>query len=111
DARAALCPGGAPPGGDRARRRPVRVLQAAQRADVGDLRRHRGEVRARARGRAAHARGPALGHEVNLTRNRLVAGVLAIVVASGALGWIVGSRITSPAEAAARAQAPTPSLI
>lgn len=48
---------------------------------------------------------------MNLTRNRLVAGVLAIVVASGALGWIVGSRITSPAEAAARAQAPTPSLI
>ena len=40
---------------------------------------------------------------MNLTRNRLVAGVLAIVVASGALGWIVGSRITSPAEAAARA--------
>lgn len=46
-----------------------------------------------------------------MNRNRLVAGALALVVASGALGWVVGTRITSPAEAAARAQAPEPSLI
>jgi multidrug efflux pump subunit AcrA (membrane-fusion protein) len=30
---------------------------------------------------------------------------------AGALGWLIGSRISSPAEAAANAQAPTPSLI
>jgi multidrug efflux pump subunit AcrA (membrane-fusion protein) len=46
-----------------------------------------------------------------VSRNRLVGGALILVVVAGALGWLIGSRISSPAEAAAAAQAPTPSLI
>lgn len=46
-----------------------------------------------------------------MNRNRLVAGALGLVVGAGAIGWIAGASITSPAEAAARAQPPTPSLI
>ncbi|MCB2412674.1 hypothetical protein LGT39_07435 [Demequina sp. TTPB684] len=46
-----------------------------------------------------------------MNRNRLVAGSLGLVVAAGGLGWLAGSRISSPAEAAARAEAPEPSLI
>jgi len=46
-----------------------------------------------------------------VTRNQLVAGALALVVAAGALGWVIGAQIQSPAEAAANAQPPTPSLI
>jgi len=46
-----------------------------------------------------------------VNRNRVVAGAIGLVVVAGAVGWIAGSTITSPAEAAARAQAPTPSLI
>lgn len=46
-----------------------------------------------------------------MSRNRLVVGALILVVVAGALGWLIGSRISSPAEAAAAAQAPTPSLI
>lgn len=46
-----------------------------------------------------------------MTRNKLVAGALALVVGAGAIGWVVGSQITSPAEAAAKADPPTPSLI
>lgn len=41
----------------------------------------------------------------------MVAGALALVVGAGAIGWVAGSRISSPAEAAANAQPPTPSLI
>ncbi len=46
-----------------------------------------------------------------MNRNRLVGGALGLVVGAGAIGWIAGATITSPAEAAARAQPPTPSLI
>lgn len=46
-----------------------------------------------------------------MNRNRLVGGALGLVVAAGAIGWIAGAQITSPAEAAARAEAPEPSLI
>lgn len=46
-----------------------------------------------------------------MTRNQMVAGALALVVAAGAIGWAVGANITSPAEAAANAAPPTPSLI
>jgi len=46
-----------------------------------------------------------------VNRNRLVAGSLGLVVAAGGLGWLGGSRISSPAEAAARAEAPDASLI
>ncbi len=46
-----------------------------------------------------------------MNRNRLVAGALALVVVAGALGWVIGSQIQSPAEAAANAKPPTPSLI
>lgn len=41
----------------------------------------------------------------------MLAGALALVVAAGGAGWFAGSRITSPGEAAARAEAPTASLI
>jgi len=46
-----------------------------------------------------------------MNRNRLVGGALGLVVGAGAIGWVAGATITSPAEAAARAQPPTPSLI
>src|SRR6187431_362149 len=46
-----------------------------------------------------------------MTRNQMVAGALALVVGAGAIGWVVGAQITSPAEAAANAAPPTPSLI
>jgi len=46
-----------------------------------------------------------------VNRNRIVAGALALVLASGGAGWAVGTQITSPAEAAARAEAPQASLI
>lgn len=46
-----------------------------------------------------------------MNRNRLVAGALGLVVVAGASGWVAGARISSPAEAAAAAQAPDPSLI
>lgn len=41
----------------------------------------------------------------------MVAGALGLVVGAGAIGWIAGAQITSPAEAAANAKPPTPSLI
>lgn len=41
----------------------------------------------------------------------MVAAALGLVVGAGAIGWVAGTQISSPAEAAARAQAPTPSLI
>lgn len=41
----------------------------------------------------------------------MVGGALGLVVGAGAIGWIAGTQITSPAEAAARAQAPQASLI
>ena len=46
-----------------------------------------------------------------MNRNQLVAGSLGLVVAAGGIGWFAGTRISSPAEAAARAEAPDPSLI
>ncbi len=46
-----------------------------------------------------------------MTRNRLVTGALGLVVGAGAIGWIAGSQITSPAEAAAHARAPEATLI
>jgi multidrug efflux pump subunit AcrA (membrane-fusion protein) len=46
-----------------------------------------------------------------MTRNQMVAGAMALVVGAGAIGWAVGASITSPAEAAANAAPPTPSLI
>ncbi len=46
-----------------------------------------------------------------MNRNRMVAGAIGLVVAAGGIGWFAGSRITSPAEAAAQAQAPEASLI
>jgi len=46
-----------------------------------------------------------------VNRNTLVGGALGLVVAAGGIGWFAGSTITSPAEAAARAQAPEASLI
>ena len=46
-----------------------------------------------------------------MTRNQMVAGALALVVGAGGIGWAVGANITSPAEAAANAAPPTPSLI
>lgn len=54
-------------------------------------------------------RGQVLG--VTVTRTRALVGVLVAVVLVGALGWIGGSRIASPAELAARAEPPEPSLI
>lgn len=41
----------------------------------------------------------------------MVAAALGLVVGAGAIGWAAGSQITSPAEAAANAKPPTPSLI
>lgn len=41
----------------------------------------------------------------------MVAGALGLVVAAGGIGWFAGSRISSPAEAAAKAEAPEASLI
>lgn len=46
-----------------------------------------------------------------IPRNRSVAGALGLVAAAGAIGWLAGSQIVSPAEAASRARAPEPSLI
>ena len=46
-----------------------------------------------------------------MKRNQMLAGALALVVVAGGAGWFAGSRITSPAEAAARAKPPTASLI
>jgi hypothetical protein len=46
-----------------------------------------------------------------VTRNRLVTSALGLVVGAGAIGWIAGTQIMSPAEAAARAQAPEATLI
>ncbi|MBN2177479.1 MAG: hypothetical protein JW722_07465 [Demequinaceae bacterium] len=46
-----------------------------------------------------------------LPRNRTVSSALGLVVVAGAVGWIAGSQIVSPAEAASRADAPKPSLI
>ncbi len=46
-----------------------------------------------------------------MDRRRTVAGALAVVVATSAAGFVVGSRITSPAEVASRTAPPTPSLI
>lgn len=41
----------------------------------------------------------------------MVAGALGLVVGAGAIGWFAGQLIVSPAEAAARAEAPEASLI
>lgn len=41
----------------------------------------------------------------------MVAATLGLVVGAGAIGWVAGAQITSPAEAAANAKPPTPSLI
>lgn len=41
----------------------------------------------------------------------MVAAALGLVVGAGAIGWVAGTQITSPAEAAANAKPPTPSLI
>lgn len=41
----------------------------------------------------------------------MVASALGLVVGAGAIGWVAGTQITSPAEAAANAKPPTPSLI
>ncbi len=46
-----------------------------------------------------------------MTRRKLAAGVIALVVASSLGGWLVGRRITSPAEVAARTAAPEASPI
>jgi peptidoglycan hydrolase-like protein with peptidoglycan-binding domain len=43
--------------------------------------------------------------------NRLLAIVVAAVLAAGATGWAVGSRVRSPADAAAAHEAPEPSLV
>lgn len=49
----------------------------------------------------------------SVSRNRILVlfGVLAVVAVAAIIGWIAGSRIESPADAAARAAAPTPSPI
>ena len=44
-------------------------------------------------------------------RIKMLAGVLAAVAAAASLAWVVGSRIESPADAAARTAAPAPSPI
>ena len=44
-------------------------------------------------------------------RIKMLAGVLAAVAAAAGLAWVVGSRIESPADAAARTAAPAPSPI
>lgn len=41
----------------------------------------------------------------------MVASALGLVVGAGAIGWFAGAQISSPAEAAADAKPPTPSLI
>jgi peptidoglycan hydrolase-like protein with peptidoglycan-binding domain len=41
----------------------------------------------------------------------MVAAALGLVVGAGAIGWFAGAQISSPAEAAANAKPPTPSLI
>jgi len=41
----------------------------------------------------------------------MVAAALGLVVGAGAIGWVAGAQISSPAEAAANAKPPTPSLI
>lgn len=41
----------------------------------------------------------------------MVAAALGLVVGAGAIGWFAGATISSPAEAAANAKPPTPSLI
>lgn len=41
----------------------------------------------------------------------MVAAALGLVVGAGAIGWVAGTQISSPAEAAANAKPPTPSLI
>lgn len=46
-----------------------------------------------------------------MNRNRTVGAALALVLVAGAIGWVAGTQITSPADAAARAEAPEPSLI
>lgn len=46
-----------------------------------------------------------------MNRNRMVAGAMGLVVAAGGVGWVAGATITSPADAAANADAPEPSLI
>lgn len=46
-----------------------------------------------------------------MSRRGLLAIIAAIAVASAAIGWIAGQQIKSPAEIAADAEAPTPSLI
>lgn len=46
-----------------------------------------------------------------MKRRNAVIGFLVIVIAAAGLGWVLGSRITSPAEIAARTAAPEPSAI
>lgn len=41
----------------------------------------------------------------------MVAAALGLVVGAGAIGWFAGAQISSPAEAAANAKPPTPSLL
>jgi len=46
-----------------------------------------------------------------MTRNQMVASALGLVVGAGAIGWVAGAQIMSPAEAAANARPPEASLI
>ncbi len=46
-----------------------------------------------------------------MTRRKVAGGIVALVVASSVGGWLVGRRITSPAEVAARTAAPEASAI
>lgn len=46
-----------------------------------------------------------------MKRNLAVFGVLLVVVAAAGVGWQIGKQVQSPAEAAAAAQSPEPSLI
>jgi Putative peptidoglycan binding domain len=46
-----------------------------------------------------------------MKRSIVVAGVLALVVGSSSVAWFAGRRVASPAEVAARTQAPAPSRI
>ena len=48
---------------------------------------------------------------LDLRRNFLLGGVIAVVVLAAGLGWYFGSQIRSPAEVAADAEAPEPSNI
>lgn len=46
-----------------------------------------------------------------MDRRKMVAGAIAVVVATSVVGFVVGSQITSPAEVASRTASPEPSLI